>query len=439
MSQIEEETQWLRSTILPKILKSGRLVDNYSDAKADSFQVKDIEIDVIGHAEAFMITTCYRTTINFEYDGEKFQRKMVVKKTPQMPPAIYESIQFGALFSNEINFYTQILPEIQGLAGGKFAAPKFYYSELNQYSAVVILENFAEQGWRVTKDRVGLSLEHALLAVNYLGKFHGFAYALKHKSPERFAQLTSGLKESRYASDEMNPDWKLTGETSIKRAAKAVATYQPQIDEEFVKKFSALISDSVQYGRQRVAPREPLATLCHGDYVRNNVAYKYNGGEEPQEIMMFDYQTLRVSSPMIDLSVFLAISIYAEVRYPNFDTIFDEYSSALYDSYRNHAKAEVPESMSRAELLKEYVRFLPYSASITSFFLMTLVEPEDISPQEMFATQFTPEQIIERVMTQGGELVDREVAHQIKEMLELSQKCGVSIDDGIDVDKLAKA
>ncbi|KAH8309043.1 hypothetical protein KR059_005375 [Drosophila kikkawai] len=439
MSQIEEETQWLRSTILPKILKSGRLVDNYSDAKADTFQVGDIDIDVIGHAEAFMLTTCYRTTINFEYDGAKFQRKMVVKKTPQLPPPIYESIQFGALFSNEINFYTQILPEIQGLAGGKFAAPKYYYSELNQYSAVVILENFAEQGWRVTKDRVGLSLEHALKAVNYLGKFHGFAYALKHKYPERFAQLTSGLRESRYASDEVHPDWKLTGETGIKRAAKAVATYQPQIDEEFVKKFSVLIADSTQYGRQRVAPREPLATLCHGDYVRNNVAYKYNDGEEPEEIMMFDYQTLRVSSPMIDLSVFLAISVYADVRYANFDAIFDEYCSALDGSYKNHTNQEVPESMSRAELLKEYVRFLPYSVSITAFFLMTLVDPMNISPQEMFATQFTPEEIIERVMTQGGEVVDREVAHQIKEMLELSQKCGVSIEDGIDVEKLAKA
>ncbi|XP_017115429.2 uncharacterized protein LOC108137972 [Drosophila elegans] len=438
MSKIETETQWLRSTILPEILKNGRLVDNYSDSKANTFRVEHVEIDVIGPTEAFMLTFCYRTTINFEYDGEKFQRKMVVKKTPMMPPKVYESIQFGALFSNEINFYTEILPEIQKLAGGKFAAPKYYYSELNPYSAVAILENFAEQGWRVTKDRVGLSLEHALIAVDYLGQFHGFAYAMKHTNPELFDKLTHGLKESRYASDVIHPEWELTMKTSIKRAAKAVATFQPQIDEEFVKNLCFLITDYNLYGRQRVAPREPLATLCHGDYVRNNVAYRYNDKEVPQEIMMFDYQTLRVSSPMIDLAVFLAVSIYADVRYPNFDVIFDKYCTALYDSYRNHAKVEVPKDMSRAELLKEYVRFLPYSVSISSSFLMTLVEPLDMSPEEMFARKTSNEELIERTMKQGGEVVDKEVAHQIQEMLELSQLTGVSIDDGIDVGKLPK-
>ncbi|KAH8347746.1 hypothetical protein KR084_000690 [Drosophila pseudotakahashii] len=438
MEKIEAETQWLRSTILPKILQSGRLVDNYSDSKKDTFVIGDIEIDVIGHSEAFMLTFCYRTTINFEYDGEKYQRKMVVKKTPKMPPAVYEAIQFRALFSNEINFYTEILPEIQKLAGGKFSAPKYYYSELNQYSAVAILENFAEQGWRVTKDRVGLSLEHALIAVNYLGRFHGFAYAMKHKSPEKFSQLTEKLKESRYASDVIHPEFAVMLKTSLERLVKGVATFQPQLDEEFVKKLCFLVADYNLYGRQRVAPKEPLATLCHGDYVRNNVAYRYNDQEVPQEIMMFDYQTLRISSPMIDLAVFLAVSTYADVRYPNFDKIFDEYCSALYDSYRLNAKVEVPESMSREELLKEYVRFLPYSVSISACFVMTLVEPLDMSPEEMFANQMTDEQVIDRTMNQGGEIVDKEVAHQVKEMLELSQLTGVSIDDGIDLDKFPK-
>ncbi|XP_033152830.1 uncharacterized protein LOC117136194 [Drosophila mauritiana] len=438
MEKIEAEKQWLRYTVLPSILSNGRLVDNYSESKVNSFHVGDIDIDVIGHSEAFMLTFCYRTTINFEYDGQKFQRKMVVKKTPAMPPEIYESIQFEALFTNEINFYTKILPEIQKFTDGKFAAPKYYYSELNQHSAVAILENFVEQGWRVTKDRVGLSLQHAMIAVSYLGNFHGFAYAMKHKNPEKFAQLTDNLKESRYANDNIHPEWQLSMKASIDRAAKAVATYQPQIDKEFVKKFCFMISDYTHYGRQRVAPREPLATLCHGDYVRNNVAYRYDDKEEPQEIMMFDYQTLRVSSPMVDLNVFLAVSIYAEVRDPNFEAIFSEYTLALHNSYREQAKEEVPDFLSRGELLKEYVRFLPYSLSISASFLMSLVDPLDMSPEEMFALQVSDEEIIERTMNQGGEVVDREVAHQVKEMLELSQATGVSIDDGIDLDKLPK-
>jgi len=79
MEKIEAERQWLRYTVLPSILRNGRLVDNYSESKVTTFHVGDIDIDVIGHSEAFMLTFCYRTTINFEYDGQKFQRKMVVK------------------------------------------------------------------------------------------------------------------------------------------------------------------------------------------------------------------------------------------------------------------------------------------------------------------------------------------------------------------------
>lgn len=84
------------------------------------------------------------------------------------------------------------------------------------------------------------------------------------------------------------------------------------------------------------------------------------------------------------------------------------------------------------------MRFLPYSLSISASFLMSLVDPLDISPEEMFALQLSEEEIIERTMNRGGEVVDREVAHQVKEMLELSQATGVSIDDGIDLDKLPK-
>jgi len=69
---------------------------------------------------------------------------------------------------------------------------------------------------------------------------------------------------------------------------------------------------------------------------------------------------------------------------------------------------------------------------------MTLVAPLDMSPEEMFAAQMTNEEIIDRTMKQGGEIVDKEVAHQVHEMLELSQLTGVPIEDGIDVDKLPK-
>lgn len=88
---------------------------------------------------------------------------------------------------------------------------------------------------------------------------------------------------------------------------------------------------------------------------------------------------------------------------------------------------------SREDLLKEYIRFLPYAVVTTSFFLMELIDPPRISSEEMFNLAESEEQIREASKVRGGEILNREVAHQIKEMLELSQRYNVALDENIDV------
>ncbi|KAH8396993.1 hypothetical protein KR215_007251 [Drosophila sulfurigaster] len=430
----KKEVQWLTTVILPSILKSGRLLDNYDDALANTFNVRSIEINIIGHEEAYMLTICYRATINFDYNGEEFQRKVIVKKTPSISEDLYASLQFDDLFNNEVSFYTEILPILQKLSNGKFAAAKYYYSEIHPNSAVLILGDFAADGWSITKDRVGLTLEHAQIAVKYLGRFHGFGYAMKHDQKERFEQLTKQFRESRYANDTINPDWALSGKVALKRLALATNKYYPEVDNDFIRKLQKLTNSYIGYGRQRVAPREPLATFCHGDFLRNNVAFKYDTDSSgtPLETMMFDYQTLRLSSPMIDLSVFLAVSVLADVRHKHFDSLFDDYSNAVIQSFTEHSEQPLPDYLSRENLLKEYIRFLPYSLSISATFLMLLVEPPDFTVEEMFNAVITQEETIQRTMQQGGEIVDREIAHQMKELFDLSRLHNVEIDEDID-------
>lgn len=64
---------------------------------------------------------------------------------------------------------------------------------------------------------------------------------------------------------------------------------------------------------------------------------------------------------------------------------------------------------------------------------MELVEPPTISSEEMFNLEESEEQIRDASNVRGGDIVDREVAHQIKELLELSQLFNVAFDDNIDV------
>lgn len=75
---------------------------------------------------------------------------------------------------------------------------------------------------------------------------------------------------------------------------------------------------------------------------------------------------------------------------------------------------------------------MPYSISISAFFLQMLVEPSTISMGAMLSGQVPDEDIIEMAMNQGGEVVNREVAHQVWEMYELSRVHNIDIYDDID-------
>jgi hypothetical protein len=59
----------------------------------------------------------------------------------------------------------------------------------------------------------------------------------------------------------------------------------------------------------------------------------FKNKHQPQNIMMFDFQTLRYSSPMVDLGTFFANSTGYEVRSKHFDEIFKAYHDKLLDVY----------------------------------------------------------------------------------------------------------
>jgi len=54
-------------------------------------------------------------------------------------------------------------------------------------------------------------------------------------------------------------------------------------------------------------PKEPLAVLCHGDFCRNNMLFRYDSGK-PCDAVFFDFQTVKYASPTIDLSLFMYLN-----------------------------------------------------------------------------------------------------------------------------------
>lgn len=172
---------------------------------------------------------------------------------------------------------------------------------------------------------------------------------MKHKNANQFNDIKNKLVESRYQDCGTVEEWMHRINLGPKRATKSVRQSidaQKIVPETFLQRIEQMLEGAYDYQRKCVQPVEPVAILCHGDYLRNNIAYRYDASGKATDAMMFDFQTLRYASPMVDLNVFMANSVGCDEREQYFSNILDAYHDSLIKQYLDVTKwnsSNVPE------------------------------------------------------------------------------------------------
>lgn len=112
-------------------------------------------------------------------------------------------------------------------------------------------------------------------------------YGLKQTDRDTFDTLVGQLQESRFRLEHSNPKWERKLRNGPKRAFKSVRNHPDSrklVPESFLAKLEAMLDNTYQYQRDCVQPKEPLAVLCHGDFLRNNIAFKYSDEDKVSAI-----------------------------------------------------------------------------------------------------------------------------------------------------------
>lgn len=265
--------------------------------------------------------------------------------------------------------------------------------------------------------------------MKHLGEFHGTMYALKQTDTETFQTMKKKLEIAKQnESGTISPDWYLILELCIRRATYSVRTSSNAVPESFLKRLEEVLFGAHKYRCKRMKPIEPFAIICHGDYLRNNIAFRYDADGKATSAIMYDFQTMCYTSPMIDLCTFMANSTGYEVRDKYFWDIFATYHESMTSTFISQCKwnaNDIPEFLKYHNVLVEYARYMPFGLSVAASFLDHLHDP----CAQPISSELTIEEIVRKAFDRGGKVVNDELRSLVIDMYNLYTKLNLTLEN----------
>ncbi|XP_050548366.1 uncharacterized protein LOC126910009, partial [Daktulosphaira vitifoliae] len=201
------------------------------------------------------------------------------------------------------------------------------------------------------------------------------SFTAKQNNNKRFMELMDDIKETQW--EDGTDQWivrlngmKKFGPRDINRLIKR--NPEKYHNNVHVKKLLEFFSDADNNLRRTMNTRSPLSVLCHGDFCRNNILFKYNDDNRPIATILLDHTNIRYGSLALDLSFFLFLNTDRQLRLNRWDQLLDVYCESLAASVPSGIN--VPDRKSvEAEMSKHAV----YGLSYISFFLRTMMRDEN--------------------------------------------------------------
>lgn len=249
-------------------------------------------------------------------------------------------------------------------------------------------------------------------------RFHSLSYRAKHLDRIKFMDLVAKVKDTHWNDDGqwLMIDGQIEDLLSLPLDMLKVRRSNGGEDDQRAQRFrTELLADMKKTLRRVMEPTEPLSVLCHGDFNRNNLLFRYDEGGRPVDALAYDMATVRYGSPALDLSFFLYMNTDRRTRDDHWDVLLDAYCETLATAVGD---IPVPD---RGRLDDEMREHSFYGLAHGSFFLRIMLEEQKpVDPSQFII--ITKDELPKFLLSYGGDLATEWVADIIQHYLDTCDK-----------------
>lgn len=335
---------------------------------------------------------------------------------------------------NEVYVYKNVIPSFTKFvsdSGSKIPTnwvPRTYFADYGQFpelsedfETILAMENLTYSGFRLGP-RLDLTEAHLRLMLTNIAAYHAVNYAMKIKNPSQVDELRSGIKPFSYMSKDGKEleSYRVAFLLGLNRFFPIVEN-DPKYREidgflESVKNFKEKYYHQPTVMMQGlIDPDDVYSLINHGDYNRNNVLFQYDqpeGHESPKAVRMFDFQEVRFTTPVVDLTFFMYMNTPAELRERLWDEFVKLYHDTMFNSLMDLLKCSADDARIQPynfeNFMKHFNAHAFYGVQICIHFVPWMGCPEDECARisHLFETDLHSPELEQITMVCGGKDVD---------------------------------
>ncbi|XP_017885864.1 uncharacterized protein LOC108628456 [Ceratina calcarata] len=275
------------------------------------------------------LSTIYKIKVNGTVNGKEVQVSMVVKCLPENL-ARRKTFRNQEFFSNEIAFYTKVIPEFEKFVKEKnqvqaLCIPRCLVAFENGENDFIALEDVSLLGYKSVPRQANLDYNQFLILVKGLARFQAISFAFKDQHKQKFEEIVESLRETYYSPAHWN--WyRRFNEMILSIAKNAVAVEYPGSKAE--KKINSYQASDLYKKATEICARKhhPTSVVVQGDaWVPNFMTRK----SPEHEALILDFQLARCASPVVDLSTLIYVGSNKSIFHDKFDDLLKAYHNEL--------------------------------------------------------------------------------------------------------------